>query len=167
MSGTLNKVMLIGNLGRDPEIRYTQAGSAVANFSLATTDRWTDRQGQRQERTEWHDIVAFDRLADLAQNYLKKGKSVYIEGRLQTRSWEDPQGQKRYRTEVVTTSMQFLDSRPSNEGSNQSYSSEPSQKQLIIQVTYLSSSHQRHGPFLRQSLKYLYRRKSFHFPITR
>ena len=92
--GSLNKVMLIGNLGRDPEIRYTQAGSAVANFSLATTDRWTDRQGQRQERTEWHDIVAFDRLADLAQNYLKKGKSVYIEGRLQTRSWEDPQGQK-------------------------------------------------------------------------
>ena len=125
--GSLNKVMLIGNLGRDPEIRYTQAGSAVANFSLATTDRWTDRQGQRQERTEWHDIVAFDRLADLVQNYLKKGKSVYIEGRLQTRSWEDPQGQKRYRTEVVTTSMQFLDSRPSNEGSNQSYSSEPSQ----------------------------------------
>ncbi len=125
--GSLNKVMLIGNLGRDPEIRYTQAGSAVANFSLATTDRWTDRQGQRQERTEWHDIVAFDRLADLAQNYLKKGKSVYIEGRLQTRSWEDPQGQKRYRTEVVTTSMQFLDSRPSNEGSSQSYSSEPSQ----------------------------------------
>ena len=125
--GSLNKVMLIGNLGRDPEIRYTQAGSAVANFSLATTDRWTDRQGQRQERTEWHDIVAFDRLADLSQNYLKKGKSVYIEGRLQTRSWEDPQGQKRYRTEVVTTSMQFLDSRPSNEGSNQGYSSEPSQ----------------------------------------
>ena len=125
--GSLNKVMLIGNLGRDPEIRYTQAGSAVANFSLATTDRWTDRQGQRQERTEWHDIVAFDRLAVLAQNYLKKGKSVYIEGRLQTRSWEDPQGQKRYRTEVVTTSMQFLDSRPSNEGSSQSYSSEPSQ----------------------------------------
>ena len=90
--GSLNKVMLIGNLGRDPEIRYTQAGSAVANFSLATTDRWTDRQGQRQERTEWHDIVAFDRLADLAQNYLKKGKSVYIEGRLQTRSWEDKEG---------------------------------------------------------------------------
>ncbi len=125
--GSLNKVMLIGNLGRDPEVRYTQAGHPVANFPIATTERFTDRQGQRQERTEWHDIVAFDRFADLAQNYLKKGKSVYIEGRLQTRSWEDPQGQKRYRTEVVTTSMQFLDSRPSNEGSNQSYSSEPSQ----------------------------------------
>ena len=121
--GSLNKVMLIGNLGRDPEIRYTQAGSAVANFSLATTDRWTDRQGQRQERTEWHDIVAFDRLADLAQNYLKKGKSVFIEGRLQTRSWEDPQGQKRYRTEVVANAMQFLDARPPGEGEGQ-YSSD-------------------------------------------
>ena len=123
--GSLNKVMLIGNLGRDPEIRYTQAGSAVANFSLATTDRWTDRHGQRQERTEWHDIVAFDRLADLAQNYLKKGKSVFIEGRLQTRSWEDPQGQKRYRTEVVANGMQFLDARPLGEGRGQSSSDQP------------------------------------------
>ena len=117
--GSLNKVMLIGNLGKDPEIRYTQAGSAVANFPLATTDRWTDRQGQRQERTEWHDIVAFDRLADLAQSYLKKGRSVYIEGRLQTRSWEDQQGQKRYRTEVVANSMQFLEPRSSGEQGNQ------------------------------------------------
>ena len=124
--GSLNKVMLIGNLGRDPEIRYTQAGSAVANFSLATTDRWTDRQGQRQERTEWHDIVAFDRLADLAQSYLKKGKPVYIEGRLQTRNWEDQQGQKRYRTEVVATNMQFLDSRPAG---NDSSSYQPVEKQ--------------------------------------
>ena len=124
--GSLNKVMLIGNLGRDPEIRYTQAGSAVANFSIATTDRWTDRQGQRQERTEWHDIVVFDRLADLAQNYLKKGKSVFIEGRLQTRSWEDPQGQKRYRTEVVANGMQFLDTRPQGEEGGQ-YSTEQHQ----------------------------------------
>ena len=112
--GSLNKVMLIGNLGKDPEIRYTQAGSAVANFSLATTDRWTDKQGNRQEKTEWHDIVAFDRLADLAQNYLKKGKSIYVEGRLQTRSWEDQQGQKRYRTEVVANVFQFLDSKSSD-----------------------------------------------------
>ena len=112
--GSLNKVMLIGNLGKDPEIRYTQAGSAVANFSLATTDRWTDKQGNRQEKTEWHDIVAFDRLADLAQNYLNKGKSIYVEGRLQTRSWEDQQGQKRYRTEVVANVIQFLDSKTSD-----------------------------------------------------
>tara|TARA_B100000745_G_scaffold272689_1_gene200717 strand:+ start:137 stop:640 length:504 start_codon:yes stop_codon:yes gene_type:complete len=112
--GSLNKVMLIGNLGKDPEIRYTQAGSAVANFSLATTDRWTDKQGNRQEKTEWHDIVVFDRLADLAQNYLNKGKSIYVEGRLQTRSWEDQQGQKRYRTEVVANVIQFLDSKTSD-----------------------------------------------------
>ena len=95
--GSLNKVMLIGNLGRDPEIRYTNSGSSVANYSIATTDRWTDRQGQKQERTEWHDIVAFDRLADLSQNYLRKGSNVFIEGRLQTRSWEDNEGQKKQR----------------------------------------------------------------------
>ncbi len=107
--GSLNKVMLIGNLGRDPEIRYTNSGSSVANYSIATTDRWTDRQGERQERTEWHDIVAFDRLADLSQNYLRKGSNVFIEGRLQTRSWEDNEGQKKYRTEVVANQIQFLD----------------------------------------------------------
>tara|TARA_R100000963_G_scaffold33635_1_gene26107 strand:- start:2143 stop:2541 length:399 start_codon:yes stop_codon:yes gene_type:complete len=107
--GTLNKVMLIGNLGRDPETRYTNSGSAVANFSIATTDRWTDRQGERQERTEWHDIVVFDRLADLSQNYLRKGSTVYIEGRLQTKSWEGQEGEKKYRTEVVATAVQFLD----------------------------------------------------------
>ena len=107
--GSINKVMLIGNLGRDPEIRYTNSGSSVANYSIATTDRWTDRQGQKQERTEWHDIVAFDRLADLSQNYLRKGSNVFIEGRLQTRSWEDNEGQKKYRTEVVANQIQFLD----------------------------------------------------------
>ena len=114
--GSLNKVMLIGNLGRDPEIRYTNAGSSVANYSIATTDRWTDRQGQKQERTEWHDIVAFDRLADLSQNYLRKGSNVFIEGRLQTRSWEDNEGQKKYRTEVVANVIQFLDQGRSDNG---------------------------------------------------
>jgi single-strand DNA-binding protein len=108
--------MLIGNLGRDPEIRYTNAGSSVANYSIATTDRWTDRQGQKQERTEWHDIVAFDRLADLSQNYLRKGSNVFIEGRLQTRSWEDNEGQKKYRTEVVANVIQFLDKGWSDNG---------------------------------------------------
>ena len=114
--GSLNKVMLIGNLGRDPEIRYTNSGSSVANYSIATTDRWTDRQGQKQERTEWHDIVAFDRLADLSQNYLRKGSNVFIEGRLQTRSWEDNDGQKKYRTEVVANVIQFLDKGWSDNG---------------------------------------------------
>ena len=114
--GSLNKVMLIGNLGRDPEIRYTNSGASVANYSIATTDRWTDRQGQKQERPEWHDIVAFDRLADLSQNYLRKGSNVFIEGRLQTRSWEDNEGQKKYRTEVVANVIQFLDKGWSDNG---------------------------------------------------
>lgn len=120
---SLNRVMLIGNLGRDPEIRYTQAGNAVANFTLATHEIWNDKQGQRQERTEWHDIVAWDRLADSVQSYLKKGSLVYVEGRLQTRSWEDQQGQRRYRTEVVANVIQFLD-RPGSNVSQQAAGSQ-------------------------------------------
>ena len=110
----LNKVTLIGRLGQDPEIRYTQSGSAVANATIATNDYWTDKQGEKQERTEWHSIVLWGKLADLAQSYLKKGSQVYVEGRLQTRDWEDQQGQKHYKTEVVVTTMQFLDSRISD-----------------------------------------------------
>ena len=126
---SLNKVMLIGNLGQDPEIRYTQSGSAVANLRIATTDVWKDKQGQRQERTEWHSIVAWDRLADLAQNYLKKGRQIYVEGRLQTRSWEDQQGQKRFSTEIVANVIQFLGSRPEGEANttpSQNYGNAPS-----------------------------------------
>ena len=106
--GNLNKVMLIGRLGKDPEIRYTQSGSAVANFTLATNEYWNDSQGQRQEKTEWHNIVVWNKLADLAQNYLKQGSQVYLEGRIQTNSWDDAQtGQKRYRTEVVANHAIF------------------------------------------------------------
>jgi single-strand DNA-binding protein len=105
----LNKVMLIGRLGRDPEIRYTKSGSAVANIRMATTDFWKDREGNRQERTEWHTIVAWGRLADLAQNYLKKGRLIYVEGRLQTRDWTDNQNVKRYATEIVANNIQFLE----------------------------------------------------------
>ena len=110
----LNKVTLIGRLGQDPEIRYTQSGSAVANATIATNDYWTDKQGEKQERTEWHSLVMWGRLADLAQSYLKKGSQVYVEGRIQTRDWEDDQGQKHYKTEVVVTTMQFLDSKISD-----------------------------------------------------
>ena len=110
----LNKVTLIGRLGQDPEIRYTQSGSAVASVNIATNDYWTDKQGEKQERTEWHSLVLWGRLADLAQSYLKKGSQVYVEGRLQTNNWEDQQGQKHYKTEVVVTTMQFLDSRISD-----------------------------------------------------
>ena len=104
----VNKVILVGNLGRDPEIRHTQTGRAVANFTIATTDRFKDREGQQQERTEWHRIVAWDRLAEICAEYLSKGRQVYIEGRLQTRDWEDKDGNKRYTTEIVAQNMQML-----------------------------------------------------------
>lgn len=107
MSG-VNKVILIGNLGSDPTTRFTQSGTAVANFNIATTERFNNRSGEREERTEWHRIVAWGKLAEICQQYLKKGKQVYIEGRLQTRSWEDQQGNKRYTTEIVANNMQML-----------------------------------------------------------
>lgn len=104
----VNKVMLIGNLGRDPEIRYTTNGQAVANFTLATTERYTDREGERQENTEWHRIVAWGRLAEICGEYLTKGRMVYIEGSIRTRSWEDKEGNTRYTTEIVARNMQML-----------------------------------------------------------
>ena len=106
---SINKAILIGNLGSDPELRSTPSGVQVANFSLATTESWTDKSGERQERTEWHRVVIWRRLAEVAGQYLKKGSKIYIEGKLQTRSWEDQNGQKRYTTEVVANSMEMLD----------------------------------------------------------
>ncbi|MCL5424726.1 MAG: single-stranded DNA-binding protein [Gammaproteobacteria bacterium] len=112
MARGINKVILIGNLGQDPEVRFTPSGAAVANLNLATTDTWMDRQsGQRQERTEWHRVVMFNKTAEIAQQYLKKGSKVYIEGRLQTRKWQDQNGQDRYSTEIVANDMQMLDGR--------------------------------------------------------
>src|SRR6202453_602828 len=108
MAGGVNKVILIGRLGTDPEVRYTSNGGAVANFSLATNESWTDKSGQKQERTEWHRIVVWGKLAELCGQYLSKGRQAFVEGRLQTRSWEDQQGQKRYTTEVVANTVQFL-----------------------------------------------------------
>jgi single-strand DNA-binding protein len=112
---SVNRVILIGNLGRDPELRYTPSGTAVANFSLATTDRFSNKQGERQERTEWHRIVAWGRTAELCAQYLSKGRSVYVEGRLQTNEWEDKEGQKRRTTEIVAQTVQFLGSRNAGE----------------------------------------------------
>ena len=109
--GKLNKAMIIGRLGKDPEVRYTQGGQAVANFSIATDERWTDKSGEKNERTEWHKIVAWGRQAELAGEYLKKGRQVYVEGRLQTREYEDKEGIRRWSTEVVAQELQFLDSR--------------------------------------------------------
>ena len=111
MARGINKVILIGNLGRDPETRYSQGGNAVTNFSVATTENWKDRQsGEQQERTEWHNIVCFARLAEIAGEYLRKGSKVYIEGSLRTSSWEQD-GQKKYKTEVMARDMQMLDGR--------------------------------------------------------
>jgi single-strand DNA-binding protein len=107
----VNKAILIGNLGADPELRQTQGGQNVATFRIATSDRWKDRGGQVQERTEWHNIVAWGQLADIVQQYLTKGSQVYIEGRIQTRQWEDRDGQKRYTTEIVANQMVMLGGR--------------------------------------------------------
>jgi single-strand DNA-binding protein len=108
----VNKVMLIGNLGRDPEVRSTPSGQNVASFTLATSRKWKDKDGSRQEQTEWHNVVVWGRLAEVAGQYLTKGKQVFIEGRIQTRSWEDKQsGEKKYRTEIVADNFQMLGSR--------------------------------------------------------
>lgn len=104
----VNKVILIGNLGKDPELRYTPGGQPVATFSLATTERWSDKNGQRQDRTEWHNIVVWGKLAELVNQYLKKGRSAYIEGKITTRSWDDRDGVKKYRTEIVASQVQFI-----------------------------------------------------------
>ena len=115
--GSVNKVILVGNLGRDAEVRYTQGGTAVATLNMATTEVWNDKQsGQRQERTEWHRVVVWGRQAETLQEYLLRGRQIYVEGRLQTREWEGQDGQKRYTTEVVAQDVQFLDSRPGGGG---------------------------------------------------
>lgn len=105
----LNKVMLIGRLGRDPELRYTQAGVPIANLRIATDESYTDKDGNRQERTEWHTVVVFQRLAENCANYLTKGRLVYVEGSLQTRKWQDQQGQDRYSTEIKAQTVRFLE----------------------------------------------------------
>ena len=113
MSG-INKVILIGRLGQDPEVRYTPDGTAVANFSIATSEEWKDKNsGEKKERTEWHRIVAWRRLGEICGEYLSKGRQVYIEGRIQTRSWDDKDGNKRYTTEIVASDVQFLGGRDS------------------------------------------------------
>jgi single-strand DNA-binding protein len=108
MASGVNKVLLIGRLGNDPEVRYTTNGGAVANFNLATNESWTDKNGQKQERTEWHRVVIWGKMAELCGQYLSKGRQAYVEGRLQTREWNDKEGNKRYTTEIIAQSVQFL-----------------------------------------------------------
>lgn len=113
---SVNKVILIGNLGGDPELRHTAAGNPVATFTLATTETWTGKDGQPEERTEWHRIVAWGRLAEICKEYLTKGRQVFVEGRIQTRTWEDQNGQKRSTTEIVANQMVMLGGRPEGAG---------------------------------------------------
>jgi single-strand DNA-binding protein len=108
MAKSVNKVILIGNLGKDPELKHTSSGTAVATMTVATNERFKDKSGEWQDKTEWHNVVLWQRLAEIAAEYLKKGRSVYVEGRLQTRSWEDKQGQKRYTTEIVASDLVLL-----------------------------------------------------------
>lgn len=113
---SVNKVIVIGNLGRDPEVRYTPSGSAVCNVSVATTRNWKSKEGERQEETEWHRVVFYDRLAEIAGEYLKKGRPVYIEGRLRTRKWTDKEGKEQYTTEIIAEQMQMLGGREESHG---------------------------------------------------
>ncbi len=123
---SVNKVILVGNLGRDPETRYNPEGGAICNVSIATTDRWKDKSsGEQQERTEWHRVVFFNRVAEIAGEYLKKGSAVYIEGALRTRKWQDKEGQERYTTEIVADRLQMLGSKPSREGEEPEQRREP------------------------------------------
>lgn len=130
MSGSLNKVILVGNLGQDPDVRSLQSGDKVANLSVATNERWRDREGNNQERTEWHRVVIFGRTAEVAERFLKRGSKVLIEGQLQTRKWQGQDGQDRYTTEVVVRpysgNMTMLDGREGGGGSGGGYSGGPS-----------------------------------------
>jgi single-strand DNA-binding protein len=126
MARGINKVILVGNLGKDPEVRYSPSGSAMANVTIATSDSWKDKQtGEKQERTEWHRVVFFNRLAEIVGEYLKKGSQVYIEGRLQTRKWQGQDGQDRYTTEIVANEMQMLGGRGGGGGGGEWSSSKP------------------------------------------
>jgi len=118
MARGLNKVLIIGNLGRDPELRYTPGGKPVTAFSIAVSRTWTTSNGEKREATEWFNVVAWGNLAEVCNQYLRKGSRVYIEGRLQTRSWDDPEGQRHSRTEVVANEMIILDSRAGGSGAN-------------------------------------------------
>ncbi|MBU0484887.1 MAG: single-stranded DNA-binding protein [Proteobacteria bacterium] len=120
----INKAILIGNLGADPEVRYTQGGTAVANFNLATTETWT-KDGNKEEKTEWHRIVAFARLGEICGEYLSKGSKVYIEGRIQTRQWEDKDGNKRYTTEIVAREMKMLSPKGGGSSAGSGFNEEP------------------------------------------
>jgi len=131
---SLNKAMIIGRLGQDPEVRYTQSNTAVATLNVATNERFKDRNGEFQERTEWHRVVAWGRTAEICQEYLKKGSQVYIEGPIQTREWEDKDGQKRYTTEIKALTLTMLDSRGGNGEGGMNQSSGKKQQSSTVEL---------------------------------
>ena len=128
----VNKVILIGNLGADPEVRYSQSGTAIANFRMATTETWKKQDGSKEELTEWHRIVAFGRLGEICGEYLSKGTKVYIEGRLQTRKWDDRDGNTRYTTEIVAREMKMLSPKGTSDTSSTQYEEEPPFPEPVI-----------------------------------
>ena len=130
----VNKVILVGNLGRDPEVRYIKDGTAVANLRLATSETWNDQNGQKQERTEWHRVVAWGKLAEIAKEYMSKGRQIYVEGKLQTRSWDDRDGNKRYTTEVKADQIIMLGSRGDSAGSRDTAAPPPEQGEQAEQA---------------------------------
>ncbi|MES1941835.1 single-strand DNA binding protein [Salinisphaera sp. T5B8] len=144
----INKAILIGNLGADPETRYTAGGSAVTNVNLATSDSWKDKStGQMQERTEWHRVVFFARLAEVAGEYLRKGSKIYIEGRIQTRKWQDKEGNDQYTTEIIANDMQMLDNRSSSgSGSDQQQSAPQTRGQRAPQQSRQQAPQQQRQP---------------------
>jgi single-strand DNA-binding protein len=140
MARGVNKVILVGNLGKDPEVRYSPNGSAMANVTIATAESWKDKQtGEKQEKTEWHRVVFFNRLAEVVGEYLKKGSQVYIEGRLQTRKWQGQDGQDRYTTEIVANEMQMLGSRSGGGGTSDWSSQQPAQNSAPAQAAPASA----------------------------
>ena len=145
MSRGVNKVIIVGNIGGDPEVRYMPSGNAVTNVTIATSETWKDKQtGQNQERTEWHRVVFFNRLGEIAGEYLRKGAKVYIEGSLRTRKWQGQDGQDRYTTEIVASEMQMLDSRGgSNEGGYQAPQKQAPQQQAAAKTTPKNKSPQK------------------------
>ena len=147
MSRGINKVILVGNLGNDPETKYAASGSAITNISVATSESWTDKQsGEKQERTEWHRVVGFNRLAEIMGEYLRKGSKVYIEGQLRTRKWQDKDGNDCYSTEIVAREMQMLDSRPGQASGDQSVMYQAPQQGIPNAYQQHNRSSQRQSP---------------------
>lgn len=136
---SVNKVILLGRLGQDPELKYTPGGSPVCNFSLATTESWTDKSGQKQEKTEWHRVVVWGKLAELCNQYLAKGRQAFLEGRLQTRSWDDKDGNKRYTTEILASTVQFIGGPSANANQNTNVDTSYSQAPAPAQEYQISS----------------------------